>query len=247
MLLRLGGAGTIVRIFKTRCVCFDTVEYKGRPRKLFQTEMEKLVEFPVYESAEAHMSTIANEDGEPAFSAEDIQRAEEWIEQQMQEIDAAFRKNQNLGLMGGTAVIKRSSKDDQKYCSHDGFISGRKVGEFIGVIRGAHGYKPKMRKKVKMPHVEVGEPDTAAKAWEEGRFEDINNENLIRMRVIAKERGKPLDKAFTEEEVFQFYIAERQAFYMLTRTMKNKQNGLEKACRERAEKKHSELMKQQLV
>lgn len=247
MLLRLGDAGTIVRIFKTRSVCFDTIEYKGRSRKLFKTEMDKLVEFPVYESAEAHMSNIANEEGEPAFSAEDIQSAEEWIEQQMQEIDAAFRQNQNLGLMGGTAVIKRSNKDDQTYCAHDGFIPGRKVGEFIGVIRGAHEYKPKMRKKVKMPQVKVAEPDTAAKAWEEGRFEDINNENLIRMRVIARERGKPLDKAFTEEEAFQFYIAERQAFYMLTRTMKNKQNGLEKACRERAEKKHAELIKQPLA
>ena len=36
----------------------------------------------------------------------------------------------------------------------------------------------------------------------------------MRMRVIAKERGKPLDKAFTEEEVFQFSKEDRANPYM---------------------------------
>lgn len=249
MQLRLGKDGSTVRIYTSRAAHFITVEVKGRSRKIFQTETTKLVEFPVYESAEAHMASIPKENGEPMFSAEDIEKAEAWIESQMQEIDAAYRLNQSLGLMGGVPVIKRASSDDQKYCSDPGFIPGRKVGEFLGVIRGAHDYKPKMRKKIKIPQVEVAEPDTAAKAWNEGRFEDIENENIMRIRMIAKERGKPLDEAFTDEEIDQFFIASRQLFYAITRPsyIGKAQNTMNDRLRKPSEKKLRDLMKQPLA
>ena len=227
MNLMLGKEGTVVRIYKTRVSSFDVVQMpNGRTRKVWNTETDKVVEFPVYESTKAHMQEIAKYNGRPMFSAGDIEKADGWIEKQMRTIDAAFRKNYALGLMGGTALIKRSSKDDERYCSFEGFITGARVGEFIGVIRGAHTYKRRMRAIVKLPSIEVKESQTAAQAWNEGSIEDTADELVMLIRKTARERGKPLDKAFTDEEINAMYIAERQPFYMITRAIGRQQKTL---------------------
>jgi hypothetical protein len=248
MLLRLGKEGTVIRIYKTRAIYFETITMSnGRSRKLFQTEMRKVVEFPIYESADAHMSDLPNEDGEAIFSLHDIQNAERWIERQMQAIEAAFRKNLAMGLMGGTAVIKRSRKDDERYSTYESFILSARAGEFMGVIRGAHSYKPKMRRTLKLPSVEVKESQTAAQAWNDGSIEDTADELIMLIRKTAKERGKPLDKAFTDEEINAMYIAERQPFYMITRAIGRQQKTLNSKLQQAALKKHREIMKRPLA
>ena len=209
--------------------------------------MRKVVEFPIYESADAHMSDLPNEDGEAIFSLHDIQNAERWIERQMQAIEAAFRKNLAMGLMGGTAVIKRSRKDDERYSTYESFILSARTGEFMGVIRGAHSYKPKMRRTLKLPSVEVKESQTAAQAWNDGSIEDTADELIMLIRKTAKERGKPLDKAFTDEEINAMYIAERQPFYMITRAIGRQQKTLNSKLQQAALKKHREIMKRPLA
>ena len=216
MILKLGNEGTVVRIFKTRSVCYDEIEYNGKFRKLWRTEMDKLAEFPAYESAESQMSSIQSINGGAMFTAENMANAVDWIENQMQEIDAAFLRNVTQGLMGGAAVIKRGSSDDKEYGTHPDFIPGRKVGEFIGVIRGAHEYKPKMRKKIKLPEIKVDEDKSMAKAWKEGRLEGLCDEVMELIVKTAEERGKPLQEAFTDEEVQAFFYSERKMFYLIT-------------------------------
>jgi len=244
MLLRLGKEGTVIRIYKTRAIYFDTITMSnGRSRKLFQTEMRKVVEFPIYESADAHMSDLPNEDGEAIFSLQDIQNAEKWIERQMQAIDAAFRKNQVMGLMGGTAVIKRSRKDDDTYRSYPDFMPDAKIGEFIGAIRGSHKYEPKMRIKVRLPKVEVVEDKSLAKAWREGRLEDLNDEVVELLVRTADERGKPLDQAFSDEEARAVYITERKLFYLITQQLGYSQSFLEQPIKDELSKIKEELGK----
>jgi hypothetical protein len=244
----LGKEGTVVRIYKTRVSSFDAVEMpNGRTRKVWSTKTDKVVEFPVYESTKAHMQEIAKYNGRPMFSAGDIEKADAWIEKQMQTIDAAFRKNHVLALMGGTAVIKRSSNDDERYSTFESFIPSARVGEFIGVIRGAHSYKPKMRSTVKLPSVEMKESQTAAQAWNDGSIEDTADELVMLIRKTARERGKPLDKAFTDEEINAMYIAERQPFYMITRAIGRQQKTLNSKLQRAALKKHREIMKRPLA
>lgn len=242
MILKLGKEGTVVRIFKTRSVCCDEIEYKGKARKLWRTTMEKLLEFPTYESAEFHMSNIPNENGGPMFTAQDIAIAEHWIEKQMQEIDAKFRRNFSQGLMGGSAVIKRGSSDDKEYAAHPDFIPGRKVGEFIGVIRGAREYKPKMRKRIRIPEVEINEGLTVSEAWKHGRLDDLATEIIIRTRILARERGKELHVALTEEEKRAIFTAGRILTLFTYRKCKKQQGEMMEHCEPVAKEKLAEIM-----
>lgn len=63
------------------------------------------------------------------------------IQSQLNEIATAFSRNAAKGIYGGRPVIKSNSNDDHKYASYEGYISGRKVGEFIGVIADAYDLK----------------------------------------------------------------------------------------------------------
>lgn len=63
------------------------------------------------------------------------------IQSQLAEIATAFSRNAAKGIYGGRPVIKSNSNDDHKYTSYVGYISGRKVGEFIGVITDAYDLK----------------------------------------------------------------------------------------------------------
>jgi hypothetical protein len=242
MILKLGNEGTVVRIFKTRSVCYDEIEYNGKFRKLWKTEMDKLAEFPAYESAESQMSSIPNDNGGAMFTAENIANAENWIEKQMQEIDAAFRRNFSQGLMGGAAVIKRASSDDKEYGTHPDFMPGRKVGEFIGVIRGAREYKPKMRKRIRMPEVEINEGLTVSEAWKDGRLDDLATEIVIRNRILAKDRGGELDKALTEKEKRAIFTAGRILTLFTYSKCKKQQGEMMKHCEPLAKEKLAEIM-----
>lgn len=74
------------------------------------------------------------------FSKIDFLKKEEQVkfkkhlDSQMLEIKQSFARNAEKGIFGGRPVIKSNSKDDNKYKNHAGYIPGRKVGEFIGVI-----------------------------------------------------------------------------------------------------------------
>ncbi len=242
MIFKLGKEGTVVRIFKTRSVCFDEIEYNGKTRKLWQTATSKLVEFPTDESAESHMSNILNENGGSMFTSEDIANAEDWIEKQMQEIDAAFRRNFNQGLMGGTAVIKRGSSDAKEYGTHPDFMPGRKLGEFIGVIRGAREYKPKMRRRIRIPEVEINEGLTVSEAWKDGRLDDLATEIIIRNRILARERGRELHEALTEKEKRAVFTAGRILTLFTYNKCKKQQGEMMKHCEPVAKEKLAEIM-----
>lgn len=60
------------------------------------------------------------------------------INTQLFEITEAFARNAKKGIYGGRPVIKSNSNDDHKYGKYEGYISGRKVGEFIGVIADSY-------------------------------------------------------------------------------------------------------------
>lgn len=60
------------------------------------------------------------------------------ISSQLSEITQAFARNAAKGIYGGRPVIKSNSNDDHKYSKCEGYISGRKVGEFIGVIADSY-------------------------------------------------------------------------------------------------------------
>jgi hypothetical protein len=60
------------------------------------------------------------------------------INTQLSEIAQAFARNAAKGIYGGRPVIKSNSNDDRKYGKCEGYIAGRKVGEFIGVIADSY-------------------------------------------------------------------------------------------------------------
>ena len=242
MILRLGREGTVVRIFKTRSAPDGSVEHNGRTRKLWATKMDKLAEIKVCEPVEAQMSNILDARGERIFNAKDFALVEEWVDQQIREIDAAFRRNQSLGLMGGTAVIKRSSSDDKRYEDDPNFIRGRKVGEFIGVIRDAHPYKPKLRKRIELPEIEINQALTVSKAWREGRLDDLATEILIRYRILAKDRGRKLHEALTEEDKQAIFTAGRVLTLFTYNECKKHQKDMMKRCEPIAKEKLAEIM-----
>lgn len=233
----------MLRVYKSRALHFDTVKMaNGRYRKLYQTEIDKVVEFPVYESAEAHMTDLQGEVGDALFTREDIKEVEIWIERQMQSIDAAFRKMQAQGLMGGIAVVKRSRKDDDTYGAHPDFIADAKIGEFIGVIRGAQKFEPKMRKKVSVPKIEVSEDTKQAAAWNDGRYSDLANELIIKYRTLAKLRGRSLKKAFTKEEIEGLFTAHRVIARFVYYQCGYQRTPLMDACEDNAKDKLNKIM-----
>ena len=72
------------------------------------------------------------------LSSDEVLKFKQSIDSQLIEIKDAFAKNAAKGIYGGRPVIKSNSNDDHKYCKFEGYISGRKVGQFIGVIADSY-------------------------------------------------------------------------------------------------------------
>lgn len=91
-----------------------------------------------------NFNTLGQADINSDFSKLNYLSAKEKIEfknsinTQLSEITEAFARNAAKGIYGGRPVIKSNSNDDHKYGKCEGYISGRKVGEFIGVIADSY-------------------------------------------------------------------------------------------------------------
>lgn len=165
---------------------------------------------------------------------EDASKFHAWVRQQKQDIFLAYKKNEARGFVGGYPVIKRKSIDDNVYRDHFGFIENRRVGEFLGVIA-----EPILISQIKKPEI-VNKPEVESVATlrRENRFEEVCDKLLY--DLAASHSKNP----FTIDELAAIYTAERQLFYLLTRTLGVIQNQLERVAKARAEERYQlNLMK----
>lgn len=181
--------------------------------------------------------TLANQpieepiEGIEGLNPKNASEIQAWLNDQLNQIDAAHEQNLANGLIGGYPIIKHSKADDSKYASEPGFIPGRKIGEFIGVIAGA---KPRRNTGTIQP-IKTSE-GFVRKMRREGRLSEVTNAIVNELaEIMAESEGSP-QEAFTEEERAALYVSERQYFYMITRGME-KMNPLERRAKKEAEAK----------
>lgn len=159
---------------------------------------------------------------------EDASKFHAWVRQQKQEIFSAYKKNEERGFVGGYPVIKRKSTDDNVYRDHFGFIENRRVGEFLGVIA-----EPILMSQINKPEI-VSKPEVESVATlrRENRFDEACDKLFY---DLAASHSK---NSFTIDELATIYTAERQLFYLLTRTLGVTQKNLESVAKTSAEDRY---------
>jgi len=126
----------------------------------------------------------------PHISVAQADEIQLWLNNQLREINDAFARNAANGVLGGQAVIKRHKKDDITWENHPDFISGRKTGEFLGVISGARAKH----------NIVVSKPIVTDAEWAEDARKNIYHlgvQNFCRLLSIIS------DDEFTDLEVSQ--------------------------------------------
>ena len=134
------------------------------------------------------------------------------IELQLIEISEAFARNASKGVYGGRPVIKSNSKDDIKYKHHDGYIAGRKVGEFIGVIADSYQLAKitvtnELKQDQKSLFSDVIDNPEMLQFLMEPLFKEV-------MQYAATKEGVPHD-ALSTEQVVELFTVSQKIHYML--------------------------------
>lgn len=164
----------------------------------------------------------------------DAKNAKLWVQEQQRLVQYAYMENMRRGFLGGSPVIKRSKGDDEQYSDCYGFIPGRKVGEFIGVIIDAIPM-------VEECSVEKDEYEREYEKVERFRKKGCLSEILDLLLYALKRSNEKVP--FSEKEKCDLYCAERVLFYFCTEGMNVKQSKLEKASRDKAKGKYKNLLR----
>ncbi|MFS1162837.1 hypothetical protein ACLKQF_09655 [Aeromonas salmonicida] len=158
------------------------------------------------------------------LTKDEVMRFQLWAKKQIKDVTNAYKNNLRRGLVGGYPVIKRTLADDKKYCNDFGYISGRNIGEFLGVIADPIHVEP------------VQNTGNGAQAITEnlkslrhdGRLSEMFEQVFFSLKEIHN------NQPFTAEEKVEIFIAERQLFYLNTQGFAITQKELEARAGERA-------------
>ncbi|ATL91548.1 hypothetical protein CK911_01070 [Aeromonas sp. CU5] len=188
-----------------------------------------------YRAVNVHLGTVdVNSDFSliKELTEADAKNAKLWVQEQQRLVQYAYMENMRRGFLGGSPVIKRSKGDDEQYSDCYGFIPGRKVGEFIGVIIDAIPM-------VEECSVEKDEYEREYEKVERFRKKGSLSEILDLLLYALKRSNEKVP--FSEKEKCDLYCAERVLFYFCTEGMDMKQSKLESASRDKAKDKYKNL------
>lgn len=134
------------------------------------------------------------------------------INTQLSEITEAFARNATKGIYGGRPVIKSNSNDDHKYGKCEGYISGRKVGEFIGVIADSYPLShidvvPELAQDKSSPFSGVMENPTLLQSLIEPLFKEV-------LQYAVTKTCVPHD-ALSDEQIAALYTVSQQLHYLV--------------------------------
>lgn len=225
----------------------------GKQSYLWKTNTKKIAEF--------HPGYIP--DHIEGLSDEEYEEVKAWTKKQLLLINAAYTKLASEEMFGGLPVIKKNANDDKKYRSWPGYIKNCKVGEFIGVIDRAYSCEDKnnsieelfferfknnllptshLRAINKLMHANESESSSietsgfVRKLKEEGRLSELLDSVVSELGQIIIDSDNFANEAFSEKEMHDLYVAERQLFYFLTAGAM-KQSALEEAAKRAAVEK----------
>jgi hypothetical protein len=130
---------------------------------------------------------------------EDIQFVKNFISNQHSLIQAAFKRSQALGLIGGIPVIGRSKKENIKYKNCLGFDKNAKEGQFLGVIKNALSAHREDNS--------LSSLDTAFLLKEE-KLAEVLCRSIINAyeEILSSKKGIALEKSFTVQQNEQICI-----------------------------------------
>lgn len=158
------------------------------------------------------------------LTSEEAIKFQLWAKKQIKDVANAYKSNLRRGLVGGYPVIKRTLADDEKHRNDFGYISGRNIGEFLGVIADP------------IPGEPVQDSGDASQAISSNLKSLRRDRRLSEMfeQVFFALKNMHYNQPFTIEEKVEIFIAERQLFYLNTLGFDVKQRELEELTGERA-------------
>ncbi len=247
---RLNSEATLVTITKSVSEKVGAI-INGIQSHLWKTRNKKVAVF--------HVKHIPDHiDG---VSDEEFAEIKKWVSNQLMLINNAYLERARSGVLGGIPVIKTGNKHDEKYVGDPKYIKDCKVGEFTGIINYSFQHlnnespfeqivadpaakqEPKTAVHiVNLPlvtsSVETGKFVRELKA--EGRLSELLDSVLYELgQIIIDSEGFP-DETFSEKEMQDLYIAERQLFYFLVAGAM-KQRTLEERAKSAAVEKFSKF------
>ncbi|GAA3954522.1 hypothetical protein [Allohahella marinimesophila] len=236
MYARLNSKATSFNIYQSRSEFDGLVEHKGRPRKIYRTDNNKLAEIDLSADIDAQLDTVVLSCG-GQISKSKVKTFSSWARSQVELIEKAYLHNAKLGLFGGVPVIRTGKRDDDKYSSESCYVASSKIGEFSGVIKDA--------KRIELPDSTESAPSNLDSEIDAmiaaGRLDELCDPIIQGLlRRMNSSHGK-VHEIFSDEQTHKLYVAERQLYYFVTRGLSRKNSDLQVSTKHAAEEKFKNL------
>ncbi|GAA3954288.1 hypothetical protein [Allohahella marinimesophila] len=236
MYARLNSKATSFNLYQSKSEYDGLVEHKGRPRKIYRTDNNKLAEVDLSADIDAQLEAVILCCG-GQISKSKVKTFSAWARSQVELIEKAYLRNAKLGLFGGTPVIKSGKRDDDKYSSESCYIISSKIGEFSGVIKDAK--RIGLSGSTESAHSNLASEIDAMIA--SGRFDELCDPIIQGLlRHINSSHGK-VHEILSDEQAQKLYVAERQLYKFVTRGLSRKNSDLQDSAKLAAEEKFKNL------